>query len=100
MKRFDIEGLEIEGKLYILGPCVIESEKFVISLAEDLKKICDPLGLCGFSRLRTTKRTDFGQVFRGLGVETGYDCCARLGINEGASNHRRSFARGCWAQVS
>ena len=38
---FDIEGIELHSHLFfILGPCVIEGEKFTLKLAEDLKKIC------------------------------------------------------------
>lgn len=82
MKRFDIEGLEIGGErpVYILGPCVIESEKFVISLAEDLKKICDPLGLSWIFKASYDKanRTSV-KSFRGLGVETGCRLLRKIG---------------------
>jgi 2-dehydro-3-deoxyphosphooctonate aldolase (KDO 8-P synthase) len=74
MKRFDIRGVEIGGEkpVYILGPCVIESEKFVLSIVDDLKKICDPLGVSWIFKASFDKanRTSV-KSFRGVGRETG-----------------------------
>ena len=82
MKRFDIQGVEIGGAspVYILGPCVIESEKFVLSLAEDLKKICDPLGVSWIFKASYDKanRTSV-KSFRGLGVEAGCRLLRKIG---------------------
>ena len=82
MKRFDIRGVEIGGErpVYILGPCVIESEKFVLSMAEDLKKICDPLGVSWVFKASYDKanRTSV-QSFRGLGLEAGCRLLRKIG---------------------
>ena len=82
MKRFDIRGVEIGGErpVYILGPCVIESEKFVLSLAEDLKKICDPLGVSWIFKASYDKanRTSV-KSFRGLGLEAGCRLLRKIG---------------------
>ena len=82
MKRFDIRGVEIGGErpVYILGPCVIESEKFVLSLAEDLKKICDPLGVSWIFKASYDKanRTSV-KSFRGLGLEAGCRLLREIG---------------------
>jgi 2-dehydro-3-deoxyphosphooctonate aldolase (KDO 8-P synthase) len=82
VKRFDIRGVEIGGErpVYILGPCVIESEKFVLSMAEDLKKICDPLGVSWVFKASYDKanRTS-AQSFRGLGLEAGCRLLRKIG---------------------
>jgi 2-dehydro-3-deoxyphosphooctonate aldolase (KDO 8-P synthase) len=74
VKRFDIRGVEIGGgkPVYILGPCVIESEKFVLSIADDLQRICEPLGVSWIFKASYDKanRTSV-KSFRGLGVEAG-----------------------------
>ena len=82
MKRFDIRGVEIGGgkPVYILGPCVIESEKFVLSIADDLKKICDPLGVSWIFKASYDKanRTSV-KSFRGLGLEAGCRLLRKIG---------------------
>jgi 2-dehydro-3-deoxyphosphooctonate aldolase (KDO 8-P synthase) len=82
VKRFEIQGVEIGGEtpVYILGPCVIESEKFVLSLAEDLKEICDPLGIAWIFKASYDKanRTSV-KSFRGLGLEAGCRLLRRIG---------------------
>jgi 2-dehydro-3-deoxyphosphooctonate aldolase (KDO 8-P synthase) len=74
VKKFDIRGVEIGGgkPVYILGPCVIESEKFVFSIAADLKRICDPMGISWIFKASYDKanRTSV-KSFRGLGVNAG-----------------------------
>ncbi|MEA3145574.1 MAG: 2-dehydro-3-deoxyphosphooctonate aldolase synthase [Verrucomicrobiota bacterium] len=82
MKRFDIRGVEIGGEkpVYILGPCVIESEKFALSIAEDLKRICDPLGIAWIFKASYDKanRTS-AKSFRGLGLEAGCRLLRKIG---------------------
>jgi 2-dehydro-3-deoxyphosphooctonate aldolase (KDO 8-P synthase) len=82
VKRFDIRGVEIGGEkpVYILGPCVIESEKFALSIAEDLKRICDPLGIAWIFKASYDKanRTS-AKSFRGLGIEAGCRLLRKIG---------------------
>ena len=82
MKRFDIRGVQIGGEKpgYILGPCVIESEKFALSIAEDLKRICDPLGIAWIFKASYDKanRTS-AKSFRGLGLEAGCRLLRKIG---------------------
>ncbi len=82
MKRFDIRDVEIGGEkpVYILGPCVIESEKFALSIAEDLKRICDPLGISWIFKASYDKanRTS-AKSFRGLGLEAGCRLLRKIG---------------------
>jgi 2-dehydro-3-deoxyphosphooctonate aldolase (KDO 8-P synthase) len=82
VKRFDIKGVEVGGAkpFYILGPCVIESERFVLSIADDLKKICDPLGVSWIFKASYDKanRTSI-KSFRGLGLNTGCRLLRRIG---------------------
>jgi 2-dehydro-3-deoxyphosphooctonate aldolase (KDO 8-P synthase) len=86
VKRFDIGGLEIGGgkPVYILGPCVIESEKFVRSIADDLKKICDSLNVSWIFKASYDKanRTS-GKSFRGLGAEPGCRLLRMIGDDLG-----------------
>jgi 2-dehydro-3-deoxyphosphooctonate aldolase (KDO 8-P synthase) len=82
VKRFDIRGVEIAGAkpVYILGPCVIESEKFARSIAQDLKTICDPLGVSWIFKASYDKanRTSV-KSFRGLGLEPGCRLLREIG---------------------
>jgi 2-dehydro-3-deoxyphosphooctonate aldolase (KDO 8-P synthase) len=82
VKRFDIRDVEIGGEkpVYILGPCVIESEKFALSIAEDLKRICDPLGISWIFKASYDKanRTS-AKSFRGLGLEAGCRLLRKIG---------------------
>ena len=74
VKRFEIRGVEFGGgrPVYILGPCVIESEKFVRSIADELKIICDALGVSWILKASYDKanRTSV-KSFRGPGLEAG-----------------------------
>ena len=76
VKSFDIRGVEVGGTrpFYILGPCVIESEKFVVSIANDLKEICDSLGVSWIFKASYDKanRTSI-KSFRGVGLRQAAD---------------------------
>jgi 2-dehydro-3-deoxyphosphooctonate aldolase (KDO 8-P synthase) len=63
--------------LFILGPCVIESEEFVWKMARALKAICEGLGVAFVFKASYDKanRTSVSS-FRGSGVEDG---CRLLG---------------------
>jgi len=63
----------------IAGPCVIESEKLCLSVAESLKKTCDKLGIfyvfkASFDKANRTS----GKSFRGPGIEAGLQTLAQV----------------------
>jgi 2-dehydro-3-deoxyphosphooctonate aldolase (KDO 8-P synthase) len=82
VKRFKIRGVEIGGgqPVYILGPCVIESEDFVLRIAADLKEICDEQGLSWIFKASYDKanRTSV-KSFRGFGLEAGCRLLRKIG---------------------
>ncbi|MBV8225585.1 MAG: 3-deoxy-8-phosphooctulonate synthase [Verrucomicrobia bacterium] len=82
VKRFEIQGVEFGGgrPVYILGPCVIESEQFVRSIAEELKKICDSLRVSWIFKASYDKanRTSV-KSFRGPGLDNGCRLLRRIG---------------------
>ncbi len=73
------QAVQLGGRdpLFILGPCVIESEEFVWRMARALKTICDGLGVAFVFKASYDKanRTSVSS-FRGSGVEEG---CRLLG---------------------
>ncbi len=66
--------------LFILGPCVIESEKFVWRMARKLKKMCADLDVPFVFKASYDKanRTS-GASFRGIGVREGCELLAAIG---------------------
>jgi 2-dehydro-3-deoxyphosphooctonate aldolase (KDO 8-P synthase) len=82
VKTFEIAGAQIGGgsPVYILGPCVIESEKFVLSIAADLKEICDQVGVSWIFKASYDKanRTSV-KSFRGFGLEAGCRLLRKIG---------------------
>jgi 2-dehydro-3-deoxyphosphooctonate aldolase (KDO 8-P synthase) len=82
VKTFEIRGVQIGGvaPVYILGPCVMESEKFVWSIAGDLKEICDRLNISWVFKASYDKanRTSV-KSFRGLGREAGCRLLGKIG---------------------
>jgi 2-dehydro-3-deoxyphosphooctonate aldolase (KDO 8-P synthase) len=58
----------------------MESEKFALSIAEDLKRICDPLGIAWIFKASYDKanRTS-AKSFRGLGLEVGCRLLRKIG---------------------
>ncbi len=66
--------------LFILGPCVIESEEFVWSMARQLKEICTAAGVQWVFKASYDKanRTSV-KSFRGLGVREGCGILAAIG---------------------
>jgi 2-dehydro-3-deoxyphosphooctonate aldolase (KDO 8-P synthase) len=63
----------------IAGPCVIESEKLCLQVAQSLKKTCDKLGIFFVFKASYDKanRTS-GKSFRGPGVEAGLRTLAKV----------------------
>ena len=85
-KPFNIGPLTMGGEtpVFVLGPCVIESEAFVRRMGKELKLICDDLGAQFVFKASYDKanRTS-GDSFRGLGVKDGCAILASLGAELG-----------------
>ena len=81
-KPLKIGSRTLGGKqpLFILGPCVIESEKFVWRMARKLKQICGETGVQFIFKASYDKanRTS-GNSFRGIGVREGCEILAAIG---------------------
>jgi 2-dehydro-3-deoxyphosphooctonate aldolase (KDO 8-P synthase) len=63
----------------IAGPCVIESDRLCLKIAETLKKTCDSLGIfyvfkASFDKANRTS----GKSFRGPGMESGLKTLAKV----------------------
>jgi 2-dehydro-3-deoxyphosphooctonate aldolase (KDO 8-P synthase) len=86
VKSFDLGSVKIGGPapFYILGPCVIESEKFLLSIASDLKEICDGLNISWILKASYDKanRTSI-RSFRGIGIEAGCRLLRQIGDSLG-----------------
>jgi 2-dehydro-3-deoxyphosphooctonate aldolase (KDO 8-P synthase) len=60
------------GLVFILGPCVIESEEFVLSIAHDLAEIAQELDLSWIFKASYDKANrSGGKSFRGMGIKEG-----------------------------
>jgi 2-dehydro-3-deoxyphosphooctonate aldolase (KDO 8-P synthase) len=81
-KPLKIKAVTIGGKgpMFILGPCVIESEKFVWRMARKIKEICakekvDFIFKASYDKAnRTSVRS-----FRGIGVNEGCEILSEIG---------------------
>jgi 2-dehydro-3-deoxyphosphooctonate aldolase (KDO 8-P synthase) len=77
-----IGNLTMDGKapIFILGPCVLESEEFAWKLARDLKKIAVDLGLRFIFKASYDKanRTSIDS-YRGIGCREGCRILAEIG---------------------
>src|SRR6516165_3515461 len=86
VKSFDLGNVKIGGPapFYILGPCVIESEKFLHSIASDLNEMCNALKISWIFKASYDKanRTSV-KSFRGIGVEAGCRLLGRIGEDLG-----------------
>jgi 2-dehydro-3-deoxyphosphooctonate aldolase (KDO 8-P synthase) len=86
VKSFDLSGVSIGGvdPFYVLGPCVIESPAFATSLASDLKKICDEVGVSWIFKASYDKanRTSV-RSFRGIGLTEGAQLLRKIGDDLG-----------------
>ena len=82
MKSFRVGKLTIGGKrpVFILGPCVIESEKFVWRMARELAKICaaEDVDLIFKASYDKANRTSV-KSFRGLDPRAGCEILAAIG---------------------
>src|SRR5256885_5790622 len=82
MDRFRIGNVTIGGRepAFILGPCVIESEKFVRRMAQKIGKICDAENVAFIFKASYDKanRTSV-KSFRGIGAREGCEILASIG---------------------
>ena len=85
-KSFKIGALTLGGRkpVFILGPCVIESEAFARRMGKKLKAICDDLGAQFIFKASYDKanRTSVDS-FRGMGVQAGCELLASIGADLG-----------------
>jgi 2-dehydro-3-deoxyphosphooctonate aldolase (KDO 8-P synthase) len=81
-KPLKIKSVTIGGKrpVFILGPCVIESEKFVWSMARKVSKICRALNV-GFIFKASYNKANRTSVrsFRGIDVREGCKILSAIG---------------------
>jgi 2-dehydro-3-deoxyphosphooctonate aldolase (KDO 8-P synthase) len=75
-------GVRFDGirPVFILGPCVIESEAFVWDMARKLKTMADGLGIQWVFKASYDKANrSAGSSYRGMGLETGCGILAAIG---------------------
>src|SRR2546429_8897213 len=81
-KSFRVGKVTIGGKrpVFILGPCVIESEKFVWQMARGIAKICasEDVDLVFKASYDKANRTS-ARSFRGIGAREGCEILAAIG---------------------
>ncbi|HQP79939.1 MAG TPA: 3-deoxy-8-phosphooctulonate synthase, partial [Paludibacteraceae bacterium] len=75
MRQIQVNNFSIGGNqrfTLMAGPCVIESEKLIFTVAEELKRITDDLGINFIfkSSFDKANRSSFASL-RGVGLETG-----------------------------
>jgi 2-dehydro-3-deoxyphosphooctonate aldolase (KDO 8-P synthase) len=82
MNPLKIKNISIGGKrpVFILGPCVIESERFVWKMAREIAKICaaEDVDLVFKASYDKANRTSV-KSFRGLGAREGCEILAAIG---------------------
>jgi 2-dehydro-3-deoxyphosphooctonate aldolase (KDO 8-P synthase) len=82
MRPLKIKTVTIGGKrpVFVLGPCVIESEKFVWRMAREIAKICraEDVDLIFKASYDKANRTS-GKSFRGIAPREGCEILAAIG---------------------
>ena len=82
VKSFRVGNVTIGGKqpVFILGPCVVESEKFVWRMAREISKICaaEDVDLVFKASYDKANRTSV-KSFRGVGAREGCEILAAIG---------------------
>ncbi len=70
----------LQDRLFVIaGPCVIESETMILSIAERLKRIADRLGILLIFKASFDKANrSSGTSYRGLGMDEGLRILARV----------------------
>src|SRR5260370_33896016 len=72
VKSFELGNVSVGGPapFYVLGPCVSESEKFLFSIASDLKGICGVLNISWiFNASYDKANRTLVESVRGIGIE-------------------------------
>lgn len=81
IKPFRVENVTFgNGNLsFILGPCVVESEKHALFMAREIKAICEAVGV-GFVYKSSFDKANRSSIesFRGGGMEFGLEILARV----------------------
>ncbi len=81
-KALQVGNVRLGGKrpVFILGPCVIESEKFVWRMAQEISKICakEDVDLIFKASYDKANRTSV-RSFRGVGVQEGCEILSEIG---------------------
>src|SRR4051812_8663877 len=81
-KPLHIGSLRLGGKepMFILGPCAIESEKFVRRMAQKIADVCaaDAVPFIFKASYDKANRTSV-RSFRGIGVQEGCEILASIG---------------------
>ena len=72
--------------VFILGPCVIESEKFLRDTAQEIKRVCEARGVTWVLKASYDKanRTS-GRSFRGMPAREGCELLAAVGRESGVA---------------
>jgi len=72
--RFGVKDLA-----FILGPCVVESEKHALFMAREIKDICDSVGVAFVYKSSFDKANrSSAESFRGYGMESGLEILAQV----------------------
>ncbi|HXO98076.1 MAG TPA: 3-deoxy-8-phosphooctulonate synthase [Chthoniobacterales bacterium] len=81
-KSFQVGQIRSGGNspFFIIGPCVIESEDFVRTIAQDLKKICQTINVPWIFKASYDKanRTS-AKSYRGIGLKSGCRILSAIG---------------------
>src|SRR5688500_7562229 len=81
VKSFKVENITFgDGRLtFILGPCVVESEKHALFMAREIKDICESVGVEFVYKSSFDKANSSSiESFRGQGMEFGLDMLSRV----------------------
>ncbi|HEY8559937.1 MAG TPA: 3-deoxy-8-phosphooctulonate synthase [Pyrinomonadaceae bacterium] len=81
IKSFNIENVTFgDGNLsFILGPCVVESEKHALFMAGEIKSICEAVGVSFVYKSSFDKANRSSiESFRGQGMEFGLEILGRV----------------------
>ncbi|MGA8656741.1 MAG: 3-deoxy-8-phosphooctulonate synthase [Chthoniobacterales bacterium] len=85
-KHFEVGNTRFGGDrpAFILGPCVIESERFIFQIAQDLQRICGSLGISWIFKASYDKANRTSEKsFRGIGLKIGCQILRGVAIELG-----------------
>ena len=81
LQTFSVGQARFGGKelAFILGPCVVESEKHALFMAREIKDICDSVGVAFVYKSSFDKANrSSSESFRGHGMEAGLEVLAQV----------------------